>query len=392
MNSEPSAMMRQIQSVPDLYQEINAPFRARACRLLEEKNIRDLSKLIFTGCGDSYCAAQIGAGLFERFTNLDCVCKPSIDLAWIDDIRTLSREDRAAALFGISVSGGVTRVAEALQRASRQHVTTVAVTGNPESLVGRSATHIIDAAIPPFIFAPGVRSYCASVLMMTHLAICWGEACGTLQASDVQKLLEVLDCLPALLKDSMPQMLHESQAVAQMLMESTGYEFIGSGLSYHSGWFGMAKILETLGKPAAACNAEDWFHMQYFTKELSGTSTCILSHETGFTAEREAELLYHAKTMGRAVWVVTDRDDLEQYPCIHIPKLSQPVLLPLVEALPLAAVASELCDLLGEQYMRGAEGPWAPCEGCALIANGELRIPEYPPDSQMVSKDSRTAR
>lgn len=375
MEREASPMMGQVGSVPALYQEVNGDFAARARRLLEDGELLSLRRLVFTGCGDSCCAAQIGALLLARFTGLPCTCRPSIDLAWWDDPSLFAREDGGAGLIGISVSGEVTRVAEALERMKRRQGAAIALTGNPDSAAGRSATHILHAAIPPFEFAPGVRSYCASVLMLTHLAISWGEALGTLPAERARELRDEIAALPSLLRTALPRMLQESRAVAELLRGCAAYEFIGAGLSYFSGWFGMAKILETLGAPASACNSEDWFHMQYFIKDLSGTSTCVLTHGTDFTAQREEELLFHAKAMGRAVWAVTDRDDLTLCPCIHIPKLSHPLLLPLVEPLPLAAVASELCDLLGEQYMRGAEGPWAPCAGCALISHGNLRVP-----------------
>jgi len=375
MNHEMPPMMRQVESIPALYREMNGEFEARAQRLLEDRTLLSLNNLIFTGCGDSYCAAQVGAGLFERFTDMRCVCKTSIDLAWIEDIRRWTSGERAAALVGISVSGEVTRIAEALLRVTQHNGTAIAVTGNQNSCVGRGGTHLLNIAIPPFPFAPGVRSYCASVLMMTHLAVCWGEARGTLPPERARALRDAVRALPDVLLEAMPRLLQESRAAAKMLEESANFEFIGAGLSYFSGWFGMAKILETLGSPTAACNSEDWFHMQYFTKELSGTSTCVLTHGTGLASRREEELLHHAKTMGRKIWAVTDRNDLTQYPCIHIPRLAEETLLPLVEPLPLAAIASELCELCGEQYMRGAEGPWAPCAGCALIANGEIRLP-----------------
>lgn len=377
MDSTLSAMMRQIRSVPALYAEINDMFEQQARSLLTRQEILTLRDVTLTGCGDSYCAAQLGAALLEQFTDLHCACKTSIDLARTDWLER-TEDPKQSAWVGISVSGAVTRVAEVMKRARLHHGLSIAVTGNPESLVGTNADRVLHATIPPFEFAPGVRSYCASVLMMTHLAVCWGEVRGTLSRQRAEQLRRAMADLPTQLEQTMEPMLQESLAAARMLQSSRNYEFIGAGTSFHSGWFGMAKILETLGMPGTACNPEDWFHMQYFIKDLSGTSTCLMTYAGSGTRDREEELLFHAKNMGRAVWVVTDREDLTSYPCIHIPALAEPALRPLVECLPLAAVSSDLCDLAQELYMRGAEGPWSPCTDCALVANGTLSIPEEP--------------
>lgn len=161
-------MMRQIESIPALYESINAAFEERARLLLSHEEILSLKRITLTGCGDSYCAAEIGRSFFEQLTDLDCYCKSSIDVARIIDKKQLLSKNGKTMLIGVSVSGAVTRVAEALARVKNIGAISVGLTGNPASLVGQNADNVLNAAIPPFellrVYAHIAQAYLANAL------------------------------------------------------------------------------------------------------------------------------------------------------------------------------------------------------------------------------------
>ena len=111
----------------------------------------------------------------------DCQRRSSLPSSWpaYYDERQLGFAPKQSPLvIAISNSGGIARVGEAVQRVVQHGGFALGVTGNMDSLLGRSASRVVHLEIPPFESAPGARSYLVSVLLLLLLAIRLGEVRG----------------------------------------------------------------------------------------------------------------------------------------------------------------------------------------------------------------------
>lgn len=369
-----SAMLRQIESIPDLMEELLRSVAKSVEEVLTPEDISTLKKVVFTGCGDSYCVAGVAAYLFRTLTDVEAEVQTCIDVSRHMLLKQLIGPSDSTVLVGISASGNVSRVEECMKRVRDQGGFCIAVTGNENSPVAKNSSRILHVKTPPFEFAPGVRSYCANVLALTLLAIRIGEVTGKINAREGSEFLRELQAIPEKLRAAMPEILAAAKEQAVKLLDMQLFEFVGSGCDYYTSFFGSAKIIEAIGAFTSVINAEDWFHMSYFYKDLEHTATCVITNRASTTSERDLELLNEAKTMGRHVLAITDRDDLNDFDTIATPTVKYEFLQPLVQYLPAAAVASYLCDAMQEVYLRGGKDNWANCADCALITGRTLTI------------------
>lgn len=369
-----SPMLRQIESVPDLMEALLEPLDRQARRLASDGALGTAGKAVFTGCGDSYCAAGVAASLFRELAGMDAEVRTAMDVSRHMPGRRLVDDGGPVLLVGISASGNVTRVAECMERVRKRDGLCLAVTGSADSPVGRRATHLLLAEVPPFDFAPGIRSYCASLLALTLLAVDLGEGRGALPACRAADLRRELAQLPQKLRQAMPDMLEQARRAAEGMTDARMFEIAASGRDRYTALFCCAKLIEAVGVYTTAVDTEDWFHTAYFFRDLDHTATCLLSAADSPAAERELELAAEAAAMGRRVWSVSDRPELTAAGGLAIPAGVSACLRPLVQYLPVSAAASFLCDLLGETYLRGGRDNWAHCADCALIAGGEMTV------------------
>jgi glucosamine--fructose-6-phosphate aminotransferase (isomerizing) len=94
------------------------------------------TEVIFTGCGSSYHLAQGAAFAWARSTGARCHAHPSSELAHFPS--SYLKDDSHPLVFALSRSGGTDETVLAIETLrSRYQATTIALTGETESEVGR---------------------------------------------------------------------------------------------------------------------------------------------------------------------------------------------------------------------------------------------------------------
>lgn len=358
-------MMAQIDSVADLMRQMLREYPPVLQNNLTRENTSTWRKLILTGCGDSLFAAMAARQVLMRWTGLDAQVIPAVELARNEEGGFLAAE--GTVVVAVSNSGHVSRIIEAVRRINALGGTTLAVTGNENSALYHDAKIGLLYQCPSFPFAPGVRSYCACLLALYLLAFRVGKIRGKELTAAEETLLEV----PPLLEGAMESWKAAAFEAARRLQPMASFEFVGSGSDLATGWFGHAKIIETVGKPTAVVNVEDWFHLNYFMRDVYRTATCVVFGRNNPARSRYMEMLSTAETMGRPVLLLTDDEMLSCGITMRIPQTVDPLCFPLACYLPLAMVASFLCDLAGETYNRGGVANWTACNDCATIFQSE---------------------
>ncbi len=215
----------------------------------------DPSRMIFTGSGDSFAAAQFAQALsrgraiatdpYELYLNLD---------------RT-----RGKTLFLVSVGGRSITNVKLARQVRRLAEKRVAITANPTSPVAKACDDIIPLRYRSSgILTSGSVGFTSSLLAVASLTA---------------RLPRVLD-LKAMEKRAAEWWKEVKSA------RGGPYVFIGSGIGYALAAYGSFKIHEVLGLRAEYQYSEQFGHAQLFSiRKTSDNVICIALGSDGKTAE-----------------------------------------------------------------------------------------------------------
>ena len=368
MNTK-TPMIKQLYSVPELMTIMEPHTEAAVKSVLETMEWSRYKKIIITGCGDSLCAGMAAKFAFMQYTSLDVEVTTVIDLARFYNKKSLiGNKDHLVVI--ISNSGHVARGVELAKRVTSLGGDVLAVTSNESSEIYKNASYALKLTIPKFDYAPGVRAYCGCLYGLYQLAIGIGEKTGVLSDNSLKEIRDELNNLPQLIQSYLELWDTKAQSIAESLKGCTSYELIGAGAHYATAWFGYAKALETTGKPSSALNTEDWFHMNYFIRDVYNTGTFLVINQDD-DLSRAKEFVRVASEMGRPLICITDNSELVEGAKLVTPQVKETLLNTLIQYIPVGMVFSYIGDLLGEVYFRDGKDNWTACVDCATIINSE---------------------
>ena len=279
---------------------------------LTMREIFDAREIIITGCGDSYCAALAAKPLFEEMVKVPVRAMRCIEVSRNMDRRAFGYANNSPLVIGISVSGTVSRVEEALKRAALNGANTLAVTDNPDSPVGKAAKHVVHIGLPKDQeYGPGSNSYNGSLIALMALAIRMGRVKNNIPE---EKLFEMRDSILEYAKacqDVMEKIGDKAFEVAKIFKDMKAIDFIGDYGDYATAFFGSAKVLETYGGYTTYDDLEDWCHISFFNRRPKNMATVLVANESSRSFSRDVETVGVMDAIKRPIMVVTDSETQE---------------------------------------------------------------------------------
>jgi glutamine---fructose-6-phosphate transaminase (isomerizing) len=357
-------MHQQIDTLPDLVRAIVQPFDASARNTFDFETCTSVKRIYLVGCGDSH-HAPVGAELaFHQLAKVPTQAMSSLPFSRYTAGFLPETGPNTNLVICVSVSGEVSRTIEAMDMARQAGAVTVALTGNPDSPLGKTAEKVFETAVPPLpdelrgMVVPGVRSYLSSQVALYMAALRIAEVRGSLTTAEATAERKLI----AELADVMEETIQLCEPIVNELCETwrsaTEFEFVGSGSLYGTAMFSAAKLLEASGDPAMAQETEEWTHLQYFVKK--NDSPVILLSANQFDADRMAEMARAAKSIGRPIALISTADatDISQYVDTVLPIASH---IPeryaaLVYSIPGELFSAARAKSVGATYFRNFEG------------------------------------
>lgn len=376
MNPLHNPMRENAYDVPGLVRSQCAQIEKDSRMVLGTPEIYQLQRIIITGCGDSYAAGLSMKPAMETLTGLPVEVLPAMHLSRYSSPDIFGRPD-STLVIAVSNSGAVTRVAEAVQRASRGGCLTLAVTASPESALAKAARKRVPLNIPPFAAGGGngVRSYRVSMLALLLIAVRIGEVKGRYGMTDSEAVRAAVCDYADAVAQALPELDRQMLLLAQANTDKELFDFLGSGGNLGSAWFSHAKIIEATGDYASYSDMESWMHLNCFFRELPKKLTWAYALAGGPDRSRAEEAIGAIGRMRGALCVVTDSEDYplpEKAERILIPGCAYGWLSPLLNDLPLSLLAGYLCELKHEAYGRGGREDWQPIAGTDLLTKSRF--------------------
>jgi glucosamine--fructose-6-phosphate aminotransferase (isomerizing) len=365
-------LIHQIYSVPALIRQQYEDLEPKIRTALSTIEIFSFTKVIITGCGDSYASALAVKDAFRDLTGLDVEALAAVDLS-----RTLTNEvfgkmPNNPLVIAVSNSGKVVRTNEAVIRATTHGAFSLVVTGNPESSLAKSASRVLDLEVPPFEAAPGTRSYVVSLIALILLAIRIGEVrcrytmdCAMAMRYDILKQADELEKL-------LPGIDGKMKNLADKWQNMDAYDFVGTGMEFGTAWYMHAKILEQLGKYSFYSDNEDWLHTNLFLRKNESTATIVLADDRNPAFGRTQELVSYAKSLKRPLLVLGSIDG--ELCSIGVPRTDFYMNSCLTQFVPVSILANYIADLIDEEDGRGCKDVWSIAEDAKCIVQSEVVI------------------
>ncbi len=267
--------------------------------------------IILTGCGDSYCAALAMQPAFEQLTGCRTVATRCINVSRHMTPDRFRSPEGPALVVGISCSGNVSRVTEAMMRAKELGADTLAVTFNPESPVGSAAGLSVSPQFPHEIAkleGPGSLSYNSSLMGLLAFALKLGVAKGRVSLEEekavIDGLYQYLDAAQAA-ADAFDDRAFQ---LAQSWKDMDSFDFIGDHSDYATAFMGSAKVLEATGGRTTYDDSEDWCHINYFLHQPQRIVRVVIANSDTASFGRLLETCRTIDAIGSPMLVVTDAD------------------------------------------------------------------------------------
>lgn len=365
-------LIHQIYSLPTLIRQQYEDLEPKIRMALSTPEIFSFTKVIITGCGDSYASALAVKDAFRDLTGLDVEALTAVDLSRTLTNEAFGKRPNNPLVIAVSNSGKVVRTNEAVMRATSHGAFSLVVTGNPESNLARNASRVLDLAVPPFENAPGTRSYVVSLIALLLLAIRIGEVrCRyTMDHAMAMRydILKQADELESLL----PEIDEKMKNLAEEWRDMDAYDFVGTGMEFGTAWYLHAKVLEQLGKYSFYSDNEDWLHTNLFLRKNKSTAAIISADDRNPAFGRTQELVGYAKLLERPLLVLGTIDG--EATSIKVPKTDFYMTSCLTQFVPVSILVNYIADLIGEEDGRGCRDVWSIAKEAKCIVHSKVVI------------------
>jgi len=374
MQEQFKAFCEQTRSLGELVKTESDAIAARARLLLRMEDVYAVRQIILTGSGDSYFAALAAAPALRAWTGLPVNAMLSMEASrYVDNGRPpRSGRNRGMLVIAISSSGEVARLIEAVQRLRRFGALTVAITGDNDSRLGQSAESVLNIAIPSAGSGPGGRSYVASLLGVLHLGVRIAEMLMCMTMEQAEQLRRDL----TLLNEPLTRMAAQCAEPVAEFVRSWDSVFavdcIGSGPALASAHYAAAKLVEAAGLHAAAQDAEEFHHLNYFVDDPQRVPVILFAPSQALSRTRTRELAGILTPLGRPYLVITDAADFA--PAGHslvLPEVDE-FFAPLLHAVPATLLAAHAALRRGSVHFRGLTGPWRGAQNAELVRGSTI--------------------
>lgn len=357
-----NAMVDQIKSLPALLEAIFQAVDESARATLDHELCLSLKRVFVTGCGDSHHAALGSELAFERLAGLPDEPMTALQFARYGAGYIPRSGPNTNLVIGISVSGGVSRTAEALAMGAQAGATTVALTATPGSRVAQAAQRVLLTVQPPFpepegVHVPGVRSYFASQLGLLLIAVRIGEVRGHLTSAKAGEVRAQIRALAAAAEETIQANDAAAKALAEEWKDANEFVFVGGGANFGTALFSAAKILEASGDPALGQETEEWCHLQYFARAEATPTFFISAGQRDLS--RIVESAVAARAIGRRVAAIAPKSAKALHEqaarSLYLAEVDE-MFSPLIASIPGELFAAYRADVIGEPFFRAFTG------------------------------------
>nr|MDQ3623257.1 glutamine--fructose-6-phosphate transaminase (isomerizing) [Verrucomicrobiota bacterium] len=204
---------------------------------MKPQQLRDIDRIILTGCGTASHAAMVGEYLIEALAHVPVEVEFSSEFRY----RNLPLP-KDTLVFCISQSGETADTLAALRESQRKGLRTLGICNNVASTIARESDGGVYMHAGPEIGVAATKSFTSQVTILTLIALLLGRI-RHLSTTEGLRIIDELEKLPGKVQRILEGAPH-IQEVAEKYAHSTAMMFLGRQFNYPVALEGALKMKE----------------------------------------------------------------------------------------------------------------------------------------------------
>jgi glucosamine--fructose-6-phosphate aminotransferase (isomerizing) len=199
--------------------------------------LREVERIVLTGCGTALHAGRVGEYLIERLANIPT----EVDFASEFRHRNTPLTDETL-VFAISQSGETADTLGALRESQRKGFRALGICNNVASTIARESDGGVYMHAGPEIGVAATKSFTSQLVILTLLGLLFGRM-HNLSAAEGTRVIEALEALP----DQVDEVLglnDQIRAIAKKYVNVNGFLFFGRQFNFPIALEGALKMKE----------------------------------------------------------------------------------------------------------------------------------------------------
>ena len=196
-------------------------------------------RLHIVACGTSYHAGMWGRHLLESWARVPVTMEIASEFRYRDII--LHPDDMVLV---ISQSGETADTLAGLRIAKEHGVKVIGLCNVIGSSISREADGVVFTQAGPEISVASTKAMCSQMVLLTLMALHWGQRNGHLTEQVRVNALEALRKLPGQLESALPSMRDQAQQLARTYSKVRSFFYLGRGHCFPLALEGALKLKE----------------------------------------------------------------------------------------------------------------------------------------------------
>src|SRR5438477_353776 len=187
--------------------------------------LRDVGRVVLTGCGTALHAAMIGEYLIEQLAQIPTEVEYASEFRHRNTPMT-----RDTLVFAISQSGETADTLGALRESRRKGYRTLGICNNVASTIARETDGGVYMHAGPEIGVAATKSFTSQVAILTAIGLLLGRM-RHLSTSEGTRIIEALEALPAQIEEVL-KLSDQIKAIAKKYASMPGMLFFGRQFNF----------------------------------------------------------------------------------------------------------------------------------------------------------------
>jgi glucosamine--fructose-6-phosphate aminotransferase (isomerizing) len=201
------------------------------------RELRDVGRIVLTGCGTALHAGRVGEYLIERLANIP------VEVEYASEFRHRNTPMTPETLvFAISQSGETADTLGALRESRRKGFRTLGICNNVASTIARESDGGVYMHAGPEIGVAATKSFTSQLVILTLLGLLFGRM-RNLSAPDGNRVIEALQGLPDQI-ETVLELSDHIKAITRKYANANGMLFFGRQFNFPIALEGALKMKE----------------------------------------------------------------------------------------------------------------------------------------------------
>ena len=199
--------------------------------------LRDVARIVLTGCGTALHAARIGEYIIEQLANIP------VDVDFASEYRHRNTPPTEHTLvFAISQSGETADTLGALRESKRKGYRTLGICNNVASTIARESDGGVYMHAGPEIGVAATKSFTSQLIILNLIGLLLGRM-RQLSTAQGKRMIDALEALPDQIEEVL-KLSDQIKSIAKKYLDANGMLFFGRQFNYPIALEGALKLKE----------------------------------------------------------------------------------------------------------------------------------------------------